>query len=132
MAITGNYIMVLRDGVLIAGTKSNEVQSACDMEEVSSPLTGTWREYKSGKKGWTVGVGFLILAMSNATELLSVGETYTLRFCDRNGNGVEGTALLKTCNIRATIGTLAQGSFAFQGTGPLVEVEQEEEEEEEE
>ena len=37
MAINGNNILILVDGSVVAGTKSNEAQVECDAIEVASP-----------------------------------------------------------------------------------------------
>jgi hypothetical protein len=53
--------------------------------------------------------------------VLSVGNTYQLSvsvtglYADR----VSGSAICKQCKISSTIGNLAQGSFLFEGSGPL-------------
>jgi hypothetical protein len=53
--------------------------------------------------------------------LQRVGQTYTLRM-QVDGNGMDtliGTAICKSAKITATKGNLLQGSFAWEGSGPL-------------
>ena len=122
MAILGNNILIFRDGTAIAGTVSNEVQAAADMIEKSSPTSGDWKEYLSGRKEWSVNVSFLVLENLDVRDLLTVGTTYTLKFRGRDSadnTGVTGQAILKVCKITATIGNIAQGSFQFVGNGAL-------------
>lgn len=114
--------MVFLNDTLIAGTRSNEMQTEAEMIEISSPTTGGWRNYIAGRKGWTVNTGFLLSTVGEVERLLSVGEEYTLLFADEGHMGLQGTAILKTCKITATVGNLIQGSFSFQGTSSLVRV----------
>ena len=127
MAINGNNIFILAGKgsatpTLIAGTRSNEIETDCDMIEISNPSSGDWKQYMAGRKAWTVQTSFLVTTVTNIRELLSVGSSYTLIFRDRNntsGASVTGTAILKNCKISAIRGNLVTGSFAFQGTGAL-------------
>ena len=122
MAKTGNYIIVYRGGTAIAGVKSNEIQGDCDMIEVASTTSGSWKEYIAGRKEWSVNVSYLLLTDSDMLQLLNEGTAYTLKIGGRsatNANMVTGTAILKTCRIVATQGNLAQGSFVFKGSGAL-------------
>lgn len=121
-AIIGNNIFVTLDGTIIAGTRSNEIQTDCDMIEISNPNSGVWRQYMAGRKDWTVQTSFLVTSVTNIRQLLNVGTSYTLVFRDRNstsGASVSGTAILKTCKISSVISNLVQGTFVFQGNGAL-------------
>lgn len=114
--------MIYRDGVVIAGTKSNEVEVEAEMIEKSSPESGGWREYVAGRKSWNMTVNYLLLADSGVRDLLNVDKEYMLVFKGRDAadsTGVTGWALLKTCRITATLGNLVQGTFQFVGNGPL-------------
>jgi predicted secreted protein len=123
MAQLGNNILVYLNGTAIAGTKSNEIQTDCEMIEITNMTSAQWRQFIAGRKQWTVSTGFLVLAGADIKKLLNVGTTYTLRFRDRAGsNIIEGQAILKTCKISATRGNLATGAFSFQGSGELAEV----------
>ena len=118
--MNGNNILIFLNGTAIAGTKSNEVETDCETIEISSPSVADWRTYMAGRKSWTVQTSFLVTAAGNIRQLLNVGTTYTLVFRDRdNTSSVTGAAILTTCKITATRGSLVQGSFAFQGTGTL-------------
>ena len=121
-AINGNNIFVTLGGTIIAGTRSNEIQTDCDMIEISNPNSGDWRQYMAGRKDWSVQTSFLVTNVTNIRQLLNIGTSYNLVFRDRNstsGASVTGTAILKTCKISAVRGNLVTGSFAFQGTGAL-------------
>ena len=123
MAQNGNNILVYLNGTAIAGTKSNEIQTECDMIEVTNQNSAQWRQYLAGRKNWSVSTGFLVLAAADTKKLLNVGTTYTLRFRDRAGTSIlQGQAIMKQCKISAARGSLATGSFTFQGSGELAEV----------
>ena len=109
-------------GTIIAGTRSNEIQTDCDMIEISNPNSGDWRQYMAGRKDWSVQTSFLVTNVTNIRQLLNIGTSYNLVFRDRNstsGASVSGTAILKTCKISSVRGNLVTGSFAFQGSGAL-------------
>lgn len=122
MAINGNNVLIYRNGTAIAGTISNEIQTGAELIEISSPTSGQWKEYITGRKSWSVNVSYLILANNGVRDLLNVGTSYTLKIRGRNATddtGVVGTGILKSCKITATRGNLVQGSFTFQGTSSL-------------
>lgn len=123
MALNGNNILVYRDGSLIAGTRSSEIETSVELVEVSSPSDGDWRHYITGRKDWTVTVNFFVAQNGESIEtLMTVGTSYTLQILYRDGEGtMTGTAILKSCKVTATKGNLAQGSFQFVGTSALVE-----------
>lgn len=123
MARKGNDILIYSGGTLIAGTRSNEIQTDAELIEVSSATAGQWRSFITGRKQWSISVGFLILQESRVAEVLNVGNTVTLSLCIRTGSTVTqwltGDAIIQTCKIAATRGSLATGSFTFRGTGAL-------------
>ena len=122
MAINGYNIIVLRNGTAIAGVKSNDIQTDCDLIEVASSTSGKCKEYIAGRSEWSVNVSWLMLSDADMLELLNQGTTYTLKIGGRNAtnaNTLTGSAILKTCRVTASMGNLVQGSFKFQGSGPL-------------
>lgn len=108
----------------IAATKSNEWKSSVEDIEISSPTQGEWRDRIAGRKDWSVTTSFLYLATNNITNCLNVGMKYTLCFCE-NTTGypvlLQGQAMLKECDGKASVGNLLQGSFQFVGCGELAE-----------
>ena len=123
MAVNGNSILIYRGSTLIAGTRSNEITTDTDLIEVSDVSQNTWRSYVAGMKSWQVTVNYLVPAVTNVSDLLSVGTSYTISIRTRSGstvtNRLTGSAILKTCKITATRGNLVQGSFQFVGTSAL-------------
>ena len=122
MAVLGNNIIGLMNGVAIAGTKSDEIQVDCETIEIASATDQAWTHSISGRKSWSLTVGWLVLANQDVRKLLLAGSVVTIKIKGRgesDSNGVTGAAILKTVKVTATRGNLAQGSFAFVGNGPL-------------
>lgn len=121
----GRSIMVSDNNGAIAASKSCTLTVKAEKIETCSPQgAGTlsttkimWAEYVGGKKSWNVSLSYLVL--NHADEVTRVGNSYTLTIEDEEGNTLQGQALCTECKITATRGNLAQGSFAFQGSGEL-------------
>lgn len=123
--MNGNEIIILVNGVAIWGTKSDEIQVGCETIPISSPSDGAWTAAIAGRKSWAITVGFLL---SGTPQMYSsvdmVGTNVIMRIKYRTGTvWLEGMAICTTFKVTATKGNLVQGSFAFQGTGPLEMVE---------
>lgn len=122
MAVLGNNIIVLMNGQAIAGTKSDELSVDSETIEIASATDQEWTHYISGRKSWSLTVGWLVLANTDVRKVLLAGSVVTIKIKgrgDSDSSGVSGSAILKTVKITATRGNLAQGSFAFVGNGPL-------------
>lgn len=122
MATNGNNVLIFVDGALVAGTRSDEIQTDCGLIEIASPDTGQWAAYIAGRKTWAINQSWLLPAASDLGRLLQVGTTVTIRILGRGAaKGLTGQAIVKTCKITNTRGNISNGSFAFQGTGPLTQ-----------
>ena len=132
MILQGKNLIVKADGSVIAAAKSCTLNIECDLIKVSSPTDGQWEHIIAGMKSWSVSTTHL-LKMEQVTDLplhgylWRVGGEYTLRV-ELNGVVIDriiaseyltGSAICKSSQITATKGNLAQGSFKFQGNGPL-------------
>ena len=90
--------------------------------EIASATDQEWVHYITGRKSWSLTVGWLVLANQDVRKLLLAGSVVTIKIKGRgesDANGLSGAAILKTVKITAPRGNLAQGSFAFVGNGPL-------------
>ena len=105
--LNGKEIIILKNGQAIAATKSDEI--------------GAWTAAIAGRKSWAITVGFLVANISNVFSSINmVGNTFELAIQQSSGsNYMWGYAICTTFKVTATKGNLVQGSFAFQGTGPL-------------
>ena len=122
MATNGNNVLIYVGGSLVAGTRSDEVQSGCETIEIANPSNGDWRQFIVGRKEWSISQSWLLPAASDLSRLLQVGTTVTIRILGRGASkGLTGTAIVKTCKVTNTRGNISNGSFAFQGTGALTQ-----------
>lgn len=124
--MTGKDITVIiaQDGTALASTriKSNDIKTKCDVIEKASASQQTWKEFVAGRSEWSINVGYLVLAAPQVRNVLLVRQTFDLTLTASDGTSTStltGKAILTTADIKANTGSLAQGTFAFQGTGPL-------------
>ena len=104
----------------VAATRSLSVQVGTEMIEIASPTSGEWREYLAGRKNWAINVGWLVSQYADIDKVLLAAQTVTIRIVGRGETyGLTGTAIVQTARVDSNVGTLANGSFAFQGSGPL-------------
>ena len=122
MAVLGNNIIVYMNGTAIAGTKSDELQVDCETIEIASATDQGWTHYISGRKSWSLTVGFLVLANADIRKVLNNGSNVTLKIMGRgdNNSAITGNAIMRTHKMTFTRGNLAQGSIQFIGNGPLI------------
>lgn len=126
--MTGKDIIVVlsQNGTALASTmiRSQDIQTAADTIEKSSPTQQDWKEFIAGRKEWSITVNYLMLAASKITDLLYIGQTFDVTVKNVTAAGVTpvavtGKAIMTTVKQVATVGTLAQGTFTLKGTGPL-------------
>jgi hypothetical protein len=118
--MNGNNIIIKKNGTAIACVKSQEIQSGCQTIPISSATDSEWEHSLPGRKNWSLNVNYLITVAANIEDVLAVGDKVTIMIVDRaNTKHVSGSAICTTCKQTFTRGNLANGSFAFQGTGPL-------------
>ena len=120
MAINGNNILIYVDGAVVAGTRSNEVQTNRELIEIASPSSGEWREFIAGRKDWGFTVSWLVSSHADIEQLLLNAGTVTVRIVGRGQEtGLTGQAIVTACRMTFTRGNLAQGSLQLKGNGQL-------------
>ena len=122
--VNGNNILIYAtyngSTQAVAATRSLSVQVGAEMIEIASPDSGDWRAYLAGRKNWAINVGWLVSAINDIDKLLLAAQQVTIRIVGRGQTyGLTGTALVQTARTDSNVGNLANGSFVFQGTGPL-------------
>ena len=132
MILQGKNLIVRANGEVIAAAKSCTLNIDCEIIKVSSPTDGQWEHIIAGMKSWSVSTTHL-LKMERMIDrplhgyLDSIGQSFTIQL-ELNDITIEGfpvtetltgSAICKSSQITATKGNLAQGSFKFQGNGPL-------------
>ena len=129
MAKNGNIFIVLAYNgssyVPLACCKSNEIESRCGTIEVASPTQGSFREFIADRKEWTFTTSYLVSTnntdyYARLADILQVGNTVPIVWRNRQtSEELRGNAIITNCKMTATRGSLAVGSFSFQGTGAL-------------
>ena len=129
MAVNGKNILIYKQSgaswVVVAATKSDEVQVDCDVIEIAGATENVWKKNISGRKSWSVNVSWLVSTVADIKKVLQVGDRVQLRIGEKtyaqggSGQGMNGYAIVKTCKVTMTRGSLANGSFQFVGDGAL-------------
>ena len=107
----------------IASSKSCDIETNCDLKEISSPTSSIYRTYIPGRKTWRVVVSFLVASSSlGVLSAKNIGTTYTLQAYIRENSSVDyfqGTAILQQAKVTGTRGNLLTGSWVFVGSGDI-------------
>lgn len=132
--ITGGDIIIYKwtgtAWTAIAKTRSDELQSQCEMLEKASSTQQKWKEFESGRAEWGLNVGWLITEEADINKVLLVGEKIRIHVGASGGysggaGGVTGYLIIQQCKMTMNQGHLATGSFVAKGTGPLEIAEEE-------
>ena len=118
--------LMLYDGSgtqIIGACKGVDIDVTQDTEEIPSTSSSVWKTYMKRRKGWNFKISNLVTAttLSNAPSM--VGTLYICKFY--NGSDTTKSALLSgsayctQAKITEQKGSIAKGSFVFQGTGAL-------------
>lgn len=120
--MNGKNIIIYRDGVAIAATRSNKITTEAGTIEIASATQQEWEECVVGRKRWSLSVNFLVTSADGVLNLLRNGESCLLSIRDNLGNvKLQGYAFCTMCDEDFTLGNLAKGSFQFRGNGPLAQ-----------
>ena len=132
MAVTGKEIYIQEDWTgegdwyTLAGSKSCEIKGDCEEIEIASPDTGDWYTALAGRKKLTINFSYLLLGdgviydsdSADIKDVIRLGNIYKIRIREV-GTELEMNAMLKSINIVATNGNLAQGSIQFVSVGAV-------------
>lgn len=119
----GNDLLIGNNGNPLYAAKSCDIEVDCDTVEYSSPSSGRWRNFLAGRKSWTISVSYLVSDQNIPSDMSRVGQTFQLKVYPRNSlpdKQLTGDAICTSWKVTGTRGNLVQGSFVFQGTGPLI------------
>ena len=76
--IHGRNLIIMADGTAIAAARSCDVTMTSESIEISTPLSGVYKEYIAGRRGWNVTTNQLV---TNAVDSLKMaGKIVTLKF----------------------------------------------------
>ena len=132
MVVTGKEIYIQADWsgegdwYTLAGSKSCQIKGDCEEIEIASPDTGEWYTAIAGRKKLTINFSYLLLGdgviydsdSSDIKDVIRLGIIYKIRIRDGATN-LETNAMLKSIDIVATNGNLAQGSIQFVSIGEV-------------
>ena len=132
MVVTGKEIYIQADWsgegdwYTLAGSKSCQIKGDCEEIEIASPDTGEWYTALAGRKKLTINFSYLLLGdgviydsdSSDIKDVIRLGIIYKIRIRDGATN-LETNAMLKSIDIVATNGNLAQGSIQFVSIGEV-------------
>lgn len=130
MVVTGKEIYIQSDWsgegdwYTLAGSKSCQIKGDVEEIEIASPNTGEWYTAIAGRKKLNINFSYLLLGegviydsdSANIKDLIRLGIVYKIRICER-GTELKMNAMLKSIDIVATKGNLAQGSIQFVSIG---------------
>ena len=127
MAVLGNNIFIATNDAtlspgtskIIAGTRTNEINTECGAIEIASASQQDWQEIIAGRKSWSLSVGWLLLANADVQKILKVGTMVTVYVKTGSTQLLTGTALITQARLTLGQGNLANGSFAMKGSGAL-------------
>ena len=127
MAVLGNNIFIATNDAtlspgtskIIAGTRTNEINTECGVIEIASATQQDWQEFIAGRKSWSLSVGWLLLANTDVQKILKVGAMVTIYVKTGSTQLLTGKALITQARLTLGQGNLAQGSFALKGSGAL-------------
>ena len=127
MAVLGNNIFIATNDAtlspgtskIIAGTRTNEINTECGAIEVASATQQDWQEFIAGRKSWSLSVGWLLLANADVQKILKVGTMVTIYVKTGSTQLLTGKALITRARLTFEQENLAQGSFAPKCSGAL-------------
>ena len=132
MVVTGKDIYIqadwsgLGDWYTLAGSKSCQIKGDCEEIEIASPDTGEWYTALAGRKKLNINFSYLLLGdgviydsdSADIKDVIRLGNIYKIRIHE-SGTELEMSAMLKSIDIVATNGNLAQGSIQFVSVGEV-------------
>ena len=117
--------LILKDtsnGIVLAASKSLELNINGETIEVGRTSADMWRKFITGRKDWSISVSTLVGSGQFSASVAMIGKTYGVKFV--NGQSatsamLSGICICKQVKITEQKGSIAKGSFVFQGTGAL-------------
>lgn len=109
------------DAALIACAKSCEIEEQAEMIETCSGTQGAWREFRTGRKEFSIHVSALMTSNGAVNNLKKIGNTYTIKV-GTSSSQMTGTVKCERINEVGTVGNLATCTAIFRGSGALNEV----------
>ena len=114
-------LLDISNNTVVAAAKSIEINVKCDTVERTSANNGLYREYITGRKDWNFQISSLVTSSQFYGAKTMVGTTYSVKFSLQGLTTalMSGKAICTQAKITDQKGSIAKGSFVFQGTGAL-------------
>ena len=124
MLYNGNDLILKdsNDGTVLAASKSLELNINGETIEVARTSSDMWRQFITGRKDWSISVSTLVSSGQFTASAAMIGQIYEVKFADGQSATaalLSGTCICKQVKITEQKGSIAKGSFVFQGTGAL-------------
>ena len=106
----------------VGATKSDSLKVDGEDIEISSATDADWKHFIAGRMSWSLTIGFLVTQVADVRKVLTVNTRVKIRIGGRSfaaASGLEGYAIIKSCDMSLTRNALAQGSMQLLGDGPL-------------
>lgn len=118
----GKDLIISAEGTALYGAKSCDINVDCETVEVASPTSAQWRDFIAGRKSWSVSCGYLVNESAIPSDVSRVGQRFQLKVYALGADAdhqLKGWAICTGWKATGAVGNLAQGTFTFQGCGPL-------------
>ena len=124
MLFKGNDLILKdsSDGIVLAASKSLELNINGETIEVGRTSAEMWRRFITGRKDWSISVSTLVGSGQFTASAAMIGKTYGVKFVNgqlATSAMLSGICICKQVKITEQKGSIAKGSFVFQGTGAL-------------
>lgn len=130
MVVTGKEIYIQHDWsgdgdwYTLCGSKSCQIKGDCEEIEIASPDTGEWYTALAGRKKLNINFSYLLFGdgviydsdSSDIKDVMRLGVIYKIKICE-GATELAMNVMLKSIDIVATDGNLAQGSIQFVSIG---------------
>ena len=107
---------------MLAASKSLELNINGETIEVGRTSADMWRKFITGRKDWSISVSTLVGSGQFTASAAMIGKRYGVKFVDGQSATaalLSGICICKQVKITEQKGSIAKGSFVFQGTGAL-------------
>lgn len=117
--VHGENLILSLNGIIVATSKTCELEFSQELIEAASPVCGADREYVPGKRGWTISAEGLCQTMNYIGSLQAdISTQYTVQFYDTDSQIYrKGKCYITSLHISGSIGKIVTYSVSLQGSG---------------
>lgn len=117
--VHGENLILSLNGIIVATSKTCEIEFSQELIEAASPVCGADREYVPGKRGWTISAEGLCQTMNYVGSLQAgIFTPYTVQFYDTDSQIYrKGKCYITSLHVSGSIGKIVTYSVSLQGSG---------------